>query len=424
MLKFGKKVFRIFKNRPVTRFTATTKLSKEEASKNKEINLNNPDKYENYTSSNYDDNITEYNFIQGYEPGNCGMIASMATLASNLELYNKVVPSGQNFRFNSQSSNSNSSEFVFNLYKLGKLHKVVVDGILPTDRNGLIYSESYNENLVGPFLEKALIKLHFDGKYDSAEGITGYNVLRSFSNNVCERYVSYLNKCKNYSRLNVDDLINHGLKTKSQMVVTFKEDVLKYSLRIFHFYTLVDIKNNGVKLYDPHGNRFSIPKKIFYDNLFFFEISYFNNKVFGMSEIKTYLEFTETWPALKNHQKVHIMKYNLIVEQDDTEVLINLIVKHSSDIITCCCIFSESDLNDKHTKLFLNPDSFRANLNSGKYYVLIKLWDVYENENSELYSNYLENGGNEFIFRLAASKLFSVKKSVLKETEKFSFHLV
>ena len=57
-----------------------------------------------------------YNFKQG-ELGNCGMVSSMSTLAySNKNLYNKVVPIDQNFDSN------NSSEVVFNLYKLGKLY--------------------------------------------------------------------------------------------------------------------------------------------------------------------------------------------------------------------------------------------------------------------------------------------------------------
>ena len=96
-----------------------------------------------------------------------GMIASMATLASNRELYNKVVPSGQNFNISSQS---NSSEFVFNVYKFGKLHKVVVGGI-PNDVCALEWtcSQSYNMNIVGPLQEKTLIKLHFDGKYESTD---------------------------------------------------------------------------------------------------------------------------------------------------------------------------------------------------------------------------------------------------------------
>ena len=58
---------------------------------------------------------------------------------------------------------------MFNLYKFGKLHKVIVDGILSNDKYTLICSVTYNMNIVGPLQEKTLIKLHFDGKYESTD---------------------------------------------------------------------------------------------------------------------------------------------------------------------------------------------------------------------------------------------------------------
>ena len=169
-------------------FLLDKKIKEEETRKYKEIILKSVRNYKNLAFFNsYNNNITEYNFVQG-KLGNCGMIASMATLASNRELYDKVVPSDQNFQVSSQP---NSSEFVFNLYKWGKLHKVVVDGNLPKDKNGLIYSKSYNKNLVGPLLEKALIKLHFNENYKSAVCVEDYYVLTSFANNFFEQHAIY-----------------------------------------------------------------------------------------------------------------------------------------------------------------------------------------------------------------------------------------
>ena len=240
------------------------------ATKDREVILKSYRNYENDTRAFYKDSITEYNFLQGML-GNCGMIASMATLASNIELYNKVVPSGQNFQINSKSYTSDSSEFVFYLYKFGKLYKVVVDKTLPTDEKGLFYSRSYNENLVGPFLEKALIALHFDGKYESARSVKGENVLTSISNNLFEKYRILPTILNNYSELKVDDVIDHGLKTKSPMVVGFYRDISKYGLNGMHYYCLVDKKDNQVKLYDPHGFSVSLPKKVFSDNLYTLE---------------------------------------------------------------------------------------------------------------------------------------------------------
>ena len=136
-----------------------------------------------------------------------------------------------------------------------------------------------------------------------------------------------------------------------------------------------------------------------------------------MPETKTYVEFTNTWPALKNNGNVHTKKYEMMVEQDDTEVLINLILKHHYGIYTSFRIFFELDQAIKLTHIFLNQKSFRANLKNGKYCVQVKMRGINENGGSELSSNYLENGGNDFLFRLAASKQCSVKKRVVKETE-------
>ena len=389
-------------------------MSKRKASKNNKI------VYKNYTSESYksykiynNDNITEHNFLQG-RLGNCNMIASMATLAGNRELYDKVVPGGQKFQITPQPNTGDPPEFVFNLYKFGKLHKVVVDEFLPTDENRLIYSKSSNGNLVGPLLEKALVKLHFNGNYEAAVGINGNDVFTSFTNNFFEHYFSY-SKDKhyiNYSKSKLDDLIRHGLKTKSQMLVSFIREVPEYNLLFSHGYTLIDMKDNLVNLYNPHGNNLSIPKKIFFDNILQLQISYFKNEVFGIPEIKTSLEFTETWSALKNNEEVLINHYNLIVEEDDTELLINFIVKHDPAIFIRCCIFSESELQNERNKFSLNPNSFRANLNKGKYKVLVILSESDKIESTKLCLKYLEHGGRKFIFRLAASKQCSVEKQV------------
>ena len=112
------------------------------------------------SNDNDDNNITLYNFKQGYL-GNCGMISSMSLLAIYKDLYNKVVPRGQNFDMN------NSSKVVFHLYKQGILYEVMVDKTLPTKNNTLICCRSFNNNLVGPLLEKALVCLHFDRNYFS-----------------------------------------------------------------------------------------------------------------------------------------------------------------------------------------------------------------------------------------------------------------
>ena len=41
--------------------------------------------------------INELNFLQSDELDNCGMTAAMATIASNKDVFDRVVPRGQNF---------------------------------------------------------------------------------------------------------------------------------------------------------------------------------------------------------------------------------------------------------------------------------------------------------------------------------------
>ena len=129
-----------------------------------------------------DKKTTVYNFIQG-KIGNCGMISSMSLLAKDKDLYNKVVPTGQNFDIN------DSSKVVFNLYKLGTLYEVEVDKTLPTKDNRLISCRSYNDNLVGPLLEKALVKLHFDGNYELSDNVRAPFIMSSLTNNFFEEFI-------------------------------------------------------------------------------------------------------------------------------------------------------------------------------------------------------------------------------------------
>ena len=112
-------------------------------------------------NNNSYDFITEKNFIHSVNLGDCCLIAGMATLPGNAELRDHVMqPSGQNFTLGNQQSQ-------FNIYKLGKLHRVKVDvNDLPiTSKNELLYSSSANDNMIGPLLEKAFVDLYFDGDY-------------------------------------------------------------------------------------------------------------------------------------------------------------------------------------------------------------------------------------------------------------------
>ena len=248
MFKLG---VRILTGAFVTGSTILFTKNKPATNNNTDFTNTNLESNTNYTSVSCGSNFIDHNFVQG-KLGNCGMIASMATLKSNSELYNKVVPSGQNFKKSFLFNTNNQSEFAFNLYKLGKLHKVVVDESLPTYGffNSYLYSKSSNGSLLGSLLEKALIQLLFDGEYEAATGVLGHHVLTSFTNNLFEIYLRDSSNSGNYAiapNLKLHDLVDHGLTTKSQMVVGFDREASKYS----------SLKTRSCVYFSRHQRQFS-----------------------------------------------------------------------------------------------------------------------------------------------------------------------
>ena len=83
----------------------------------------------------------------------------------------------------------------------------------------------------------------------------------------------------------ISEVVNHGLKTNSSMVIAFKETP-SWELRHWrHCYSLLDKKDNLVKIYNLNGRYLLIPESVFYQNLEELNISYSNNKIFRMPEI-------------------------------------------------------------------------------------------------------------------------------------------
>ena len=104
------------------------------------MTLNDLSFFKNYFCKNQQETVIQLNFWQSRYLGNCGMIAAMATLALDKEIYIKVVPEGQNLIDNPhQCLNNDPLLFTFNLYKQGKLQKVVVNKSLPIDEKGFFY---------------------------------------------------------------------------------------------------------------------------------------------------------------------------------------------------------------------------------------------------------------------------------------------
>ena len=368
--------------------------------------------------------VTVFNFVQG-RLGNCCMVAAMAGLAKNKNLYNKIVPSGQNFKSN------NSSKVIFNLFKLGKLHTVEVDKKLPTDGKRLKYCRSYNGNLVGPLLEKALVQLMFDGNYSSAYAVSASLVMTSLTNSFYDNFVS----SSNDSRFKFKELLDHGLKTNCQMIAVFRQPVPKVwwstkGLRTYHCYNVVGMKNSekdSVELYDPHGKIVSIEKEAFIDSCVRFDVSYSENKIFRMPEVNTLVNFAGNWPPLKCNEKMHFVDYDLLINEIDTEILINVIINYQIGIDAKIFIITNDDkitvvnCSVIKSRKIVHRKSLRETLKSGKYKIVVVLsTDIQRVASCAVCKEYLEKCGDKFLLRVAASKQCSVKKSVKRETDKIT----
>ena len=348
-----------------------------------------------------DDDVTVHDFIQG-DLENCGMVASMATLATNLELYNNVVLQQHNSCYPTQPE---KTEFVFNLFENGKPCRVVVDDCLRfSNLNELCYSRSWNENLAGPLLEKALVKLHFDGKYEMAQGVDSVFVLTSLTNNLYERFVV------GYDDIyTIHDVITHGLKNNCLMVTYIKENCSKHDLKPDHTYTLVDMTKDFVKLYDPYGKTILAPKQIFFDNFQVFDICYFENKVFNMPQMINWMEFTEPWKVVHNDfGATCLICFDLLVEEDDTEFLLNFPAKLRIHMHIILKNLDENQLLCDSEVIF-NMQGFsnfsnRFNIGRGTYQLT---FGIFADENTETFqdiSENLENEGDLILIRLVSSK--------------------
>ena len=89
--------------------------------------------------------------------------AAVAQLAEDKTHFNQVIPKGQDF-----DGDDYAGMFRFRFWKFGTWIEVVIDDLLPTINNQLIYTKSKERNeFWGALLEKALAKWH--GSYRAIE---------------------------------------------------------------------------------------------------------------------------------------------------------------------------------------------------------------------------------------------------------------
>ncbi|KAK7153306.1 hypothetical protein R3I93_011263 [Phoxinus phoxinus] len=158
------------------------------------------------------DGISRFDYKQGSKLGNCWFLASIGALTSTDEktsittkdIINQVIPANQSFSINY------AGIFHFRFWRFGKWIDVVVDDLLPTIDDNLIFVHSKTSNEFWPaLLEKAYAKVC--GSYGDLDGGFISEALMDFTGGVHIEFT--LNEAPSY----LWNIMDRAAKSKTLM---------------------------------------------------------------------------------------------------------------------------------------------------------------------------------------------------------------
>jgi calpain len=125
--------------------------------------------------------ISRFDVKQG-ALGDCWLMAAMAVLTQDMDLFHNVVCEDNGFDENY------AGIFKFRFWQYGEWKTVIIDDRLPTRNGKLLYMSSSDENeFWGPLLEKAYAKLN--GSYESLEGGHTTEAMEDFTGGISEMFL-------------------------------------------------------------------------------------------------------------------------------------------------------------------------------------------------------------------------------------------
>ena len=131
--------------------------------------------------------------------------------------------------------------------------------------------------------------------------------------------------------------------------------------------------------------------------------------------MKTLEEFSEIWIASKDSKFLMCVVYDLLIEEADTDVLINLLGEHDKNLKKHFFVFENFDDNNEMYDWGADS-SFRTHfLTKGKYEIVITF-----SKFNKLEKNFLKHSEfeNKTFIRFAASKKCSIEKNESKSRKK------